>query len=94
MKSVLQYIKENPDAFMGAAEARSHTTPSHTNMMNHQRLVGYIHSENWYEVEKLITDEFYYKPLMGVVMVADDSYGLDSDDWFGAYDAYKAGNIS
>ncbi|UYD59180.1 hypothetical protein HPMBJEAJ_00065 [Aeromonas phage avDM6] len=92
MKSVLQYIKENPDAFMGAAESRSHTSPSHTNMMNHKRLMVYIHSENWVEVEQLITDAFYYKPLEGVVLLAE-RYGLDSDDWLGAYDAYEAGNI-
>lgn len=92
MKTILQYIKENPDAFIGAAEERSRTTPSHTNMLYHQALMVYIHSKNWKMVEELITDSNYWKPLEGVVLVSD-SYGLDHDDWLDAYDAYQARNI-
>ncbi|QQG34169.1 hypothetical protein ZPAH1_orf00407 [Aeromonas phage ZPAH1] len=93
MKTILDYIKSNPDAFVGACGERARTTPSELNRTNHQKLAIFIENGCWDKVEDLIHDSSYWKPLEGVILVAD-GHGLDRDDWLDAYDAYQAGKIS
>lgn len=93
MKTILEYIKDNPIAFVGACEERSRTTPNQTNHKNHVLLAGAIKRTDWETVTAIINNPEYWKPLEGVVLVAD-SHGLEHDDWLDAYVSYEAKNIS
>lgn len=90
MKTLLDYIKQYPDAFRYTAERRSETTPSATNRMNHNIFAEAVANEDWNIVEELINLPEYQKPLDGVVTCLISYSVLDNvtcieiyEFWFG-----------
>lgn len=89
MKTLLDYIKQYPDAFCYTAERRSETTPSPTNRMNHIIFAEAIANEDWNIVEELINLPEYRKPLDGVIACLINYSALDDTCieiykfWFG-----------
>ena len=76
--SLLEAIKNNPNAFVLTCLARSKTTPSHVNMVNHLDMADAINVNNWKKVEDLLTSPTYRKPLDGVIYCLSHYSDIDS----------------
>ena len=93
MKTLLEYIKLYPEAFIATATARSLTTPSKQNHNNHLLLVESISSGKWVYVGNIITMPEYQSPLDGVIACLNDYSNLPHDVCVGIYESWVEGNI-
>lgn len=94
MKTLLEYIKLYPEAFIATAIRRSETTPSQQNRTNHLLLVESISSGKWGCVENIITMPEYQSPLDGVVVCLNTYGNLPHDVCVGIYESWVEGSIA
>lgn len=82
MNSILDAIKQYPEAFIQTARSRANTSPSHMNRTNHIKLVNAIREQNWDEVSEIITNPYYYRAFEGVVHCLGLYGGLEHDQLY------------
>ncbi len=54
MKTIFEYIKQYPEAFVDSALRRSQTSPSNLNVNNHKYFMQCIEQGQWDRIEVLI----------------------------------------
>lgn len=94
MKTLLEYIKLHPEAFIATATRRSQTTPYQQNRANHLLLAKSISGEKWDNVTNIISMPEYQSPLDGVVVCLNDFSSLSHDVCVGIYESWIEGYIS
>ena len=93
MKTIFEYIKQYPEAFMDSALRRSHTSPSNINVSNHKRFIQCIEQEQWVSLEVLINSPEYRSPLDGVVVCLNKFSDIPSEVCVAIYDSWLEGEI-
>ncbi len=93
MKTLLEAIQAHPYKFISTLEARADTTPSPDNKFAHESMACYIYLNHWDEVEKLILDPMYRKPLEGVVFCLDRYSDIDNTVWHQVVDLFNEGKF-
>lgn len=88
MKTLLQYIQENPVHFINTCYARSKTTPSEENRKNHLNLMLCIERSMWGEVEAIINTKSYQRPLQGVLVCLKTYSNIDDEVYSEIYDNF------
>jgi len=81
MKSIEAAIKKYPQEFMDSINARSRTTPSETNRLQHLALYEAIGEENWEEVHKILCSRYSAGPLTGVVYCLESYSDIENEAW-------------
>ncbi len=94
MKTIFEYIKQYPEAFMDSDLRRSHTSPSDINVSNHKLFIQCIEQEQWNDLELLINSSEYRSPLGGVVVCLNKFSDLPSEVCVEIYDSWLEGEIS
>lgn len=94
MKTIFEYIKQYPEAFIDSALRRSHTSPSNINVSNHKRFMQCIEQEQWDDLELLINSTEYRTPLDGVVVCLDSFSHLPTEVCVDIYESWLEGEIS
>ena len=78
-QTILEAIKNNQAHFVSTCLARSKTTPSHVNLVNHLEMAEAINTKNWHKVEDLLISDEYKKPLEGVIYCLSRYSGIDHE---------------
>lgn len=92
-QTILEAIKDNQVQFISTCLARSKTTPSHLNRINHTEMAEAINTENWDKVEGLLSSSIYRGPLEGVVYCLPDYSDIEGEIWHSIVDLFENDKI-
>lgn len=93
MKTLLEAIQQYTDQFISTLQARANTTYSNTNKGLHLLMNTHIVHEDWDSVKGLLMDEWYHKPLKGVVYCLDTYSEIEREVWFNIVELFENGDI-
>ncbi len=93
MKTILEAIKIYNKEFITTLKCRAETTPSAMNRENHLSLISYIEQRDYHNIGLQILEEWYQKPLEGVIFCLKRYSGMDKEVWMEIVQLWEDGKL-